>query len=261
VSGSTASRAGAIGAVARPGEGRRRAGFPYLRTIVLSLTAHAAVAGFLLSRAETRQRRRAISVAVADKEQKKPAAKPKPPAPPPPRPVAHRTTPKAAARPEPEVAEVKPSRATAAPVQTAVALSNADLGPGGIALPGTPKLEKAQPVKVASVSPDAPRRRIGHEAEAPCDEEPTRPEPVFKPEIEYTASARAEGIEGRLVLKLTISADGSVADVEVVSGVNEALDASAIATVKRWRFKPAMKCGRPVAGGVYKLAQRFELTD
>jgi TonB family protein len=148
----------------------------------------------------------------------------------------------------------------AAPVQTALALSNADLAPGGIAMAGTPKLEKAAPVKVASVSPDAPRRRIGHEAES-CDEEPSRPEPMFKPEIEYTAAARAEGIEGRLVLKLVIAADGSVAEVEVVSAVDPALDASAIATVKRWRFKPALRCGRPVAGGVYKLAQRFELTD
>jgi protein TonB len=215
------------------------------------------VAGLLLSRAETRQRHRAISVAVTDKQKKEPP-KPKPAPPPPPRPIAHRSIPKAA-RPEPEVAEVKPTR-SAAPVQTAVALSNADLAPGGIALAGTPKLDKASPVKVASVSPDAPRRRIGHEAES-CDEEPTRPEPVFKPEIEYTASARSEGIEGRLVLKLTIAADGSVAEVEVVSAVDPGLDASAIATVKRWRFKPAMKCGRPVAGGVYKLAQRFELTD
>jgi TonB family protein len=157
------------------------------------------------------------------------------------------------------VTESKPAR-TAAPVQTAVALSNADLAPGGIALSGTPKAG-LHPVKVASVSPDASRRRIGHEGDGPCDEEPTRPEPIFKPEIEYTAAARSEGIEGRLVLKLTIAADGSVAQAEVVSAVDPGLDASALATVKRWRFKPAMRCGRPVSGGVYKLAQRFELTD
>jgi protein TonB len=235
---------------------RRRAGSAYTRTVVLSLAVHAGVAGLLLSRAETRQRHKAISVAVADA--RKPEARPRPaPPPPPPRPVAHRSAPRVAA-PEPEVAAARPVHA--APVQTALALSNADLAPGGIAMAGTPKLEKAAPVKVASVSPDAPRRRIGHEAES-CDEEPSRPEPMFKPEIEYTAAARAEGIEGRLVLKLVIAADGSVAEVEVVSAVDPALDASAIATVKRWRFKPALRCGRPVAGGVYKLAQRFELTD
>jgi protein TonB len=222
------------------------------RTVILSLGVHAALAGFLLSRAETRQRHKAISVAVTDERKKE--DRPRPPPPPPPR-VA-----RVAPRPAPRAEEEAPApRVHAAPVQTQVALSNADLTPGGIALPGTPKAS-AHAVKVASVSPDAPRRRIGHEDQA-CDEEPSKPEPVFKPEIEYTAAARAEGVEGRLVLKLIIAADGSVSDVEVVSGVQEGLDASAIATVRRWRFKPAMKCGRPVGGGVYKLAQRFELTD
>jgi protein TonB len=163
------------------------------------------------------------------------------------------------------VAKAAPSAAPR-PVQTAVALSNADLAPGGIAVAGTPKLEKAAPVKVAGIVPGAPRHRLHEpgnpsEAEEACDEEPTKPVPVYKTEIEYTAAARAEGVEGRLVLALTIGADGSVIDVAVVSSVQESLDASAIATVKTWRFKPALKCGRPVAGGVFKFAQRFELTD
>jgi protein TonB len=243
--------------VTAPAPPERRIRIPYLRTIVLSMVTHAAIAGALLSRAETRKAHRAISVAVADAEKKH--VEPKAPPPPPPRPITHRSAPRPLAR-EPEVAEARPAR-TATPVQTALALSNADLAPGGIALAGTARLDRAAAVRVASVSPDAPRRRIGHETDANCDEEPTRPEPIFKPEIEYTAAARAEGIEGRLVLRLEIGADGSVRDVAVVSGVDAALDASAIATVKRWRFKPAMKCGRPVAGGVYKLAQRFELTD
>jgi protein TonB len=221
------------------------------RTVILSLGVHAVLAGVLLSRAETQKRHRAISVAVAETQKKKTEPKPRP-APPPPR-VARVSRP-APTRAEPEAAA---PRVHAAPVQTQVALSNADLAPGGIALPGTPRIAR---VKVASISADAPRRRIGHEDLA-CDEEPSKPEPVFKPEIEYTAAARAEGVEGRLVLKLIIAADGSVSDVDVVSGVEPALDASAIATVRRWRFKPAMRCGRPVGGGLYKLAQRFELTD
>jgi protein TonB len=132
------------------------------------------------------------------------------------------------------------------------ALSNADLAPGGIAMPGTPKADAhAAPVKVASVVPGAPRKRLHEPGGAPteeaCDEEPTKPEPVYKTEIEYTAAARAEGIEGRLVLKLIIAADGSVSDVEVVSSVEPALDAAAVAAVKQWRFKPALANNKPVA--------------
>ena len=37
--------------------------------------------------------------------------------------------------------------------------------------------------------------------------------------------------------------------------------AAAVAAVRRWRFKPAMMCGKPVAGGVYIVARRFELGD
>jgi protein TonB len=233
-------------------------------TVVVSLVLHAGVAFMLLTRAETKARHRAISVAVPD-EVKKKVAPPKPP-PPPPRPVAHvtaRPAPKVEA-PEPVVARTSAPRA--APVQTAVALSNADLAPGGIAVAGTPKLEKAAPVKVAGVDQGAPRHRLHepgspNQAEEACDEEPTKPVPVYKTEIEYTAAARAEGVEGRLLLALTIGADGSVTDVAVLSSVQESLDAAAIATAKTWRFKPALKCGKPVAGGLYKYAQRFELAD
>jgi hypothetical protein len=31
--------------------------------------------------------------------------------------------------------------------------------------------------------------------------------------------------------------------------------------VKQWRFKPALKCGKPVAGGTFVVARTFELTD
>jgi len=34
-----------------------------------------------------------------------------------------------------------------------------------------------------------------------------------------------------------------------------------VAAVKHWRFKPAMACGKAIAGGTYVLARRFELGD
>jgi protein TonB len=231
-------------------------------TVVISLLIHAGVAFALLTRAETKARHKAISVAVPDEVKKKPAP-PKPP-PPPPRPVAH-VTPKVA--PKPEAPEpVKASAPKAAPVQTAVALSNADLAPGGIAMAGTPKLEKAAPVKVAAVEPGAPRKRL-HEPGAPnqaeevCDEEPTKPVPLARTEVEYTAEARANNVEGHLVVTITVGADGAVTDVTIVNSVDPALDAAAVATIKTWRFKPALKCGKPVAGGIYKYGHRFELAD
>ncbi|HEX7843363.1 MAG TPA: TonB family protein, partial [Kofleriaceae bacterium] len=94
-----------------------------------------------------------------------------------------------------------------------------------------------------------------------CTEPPGKPEPTLKTDIEYTEAARAASIEGRLVLKVTVDAQGAVTDVVVVSSVDPALDAAAIATVKTWRFKPALACGKPVAGGQYTIARRFVLGD
>ena len=74
---------------------------------------------------------------------------------------------------------------------------------------------------------------------------------MYKTDIEYTASAKAEGIEGKLKLKLTIGADGSVTDVEVRGRRRAGAGRGRVAAVKQWRFKPAMKCGKPVAGGTF----------
>lgn len=237
------------------------------KTVVVSLLVHAGLAVFLLSRAETRQKRRAIAVAVTGTDKKKEEDKPKPPPPKPPPPRKPQApkpsaTPKA---PDPEPVAARAPKAAAAPVQTAVAMSNADLAPGGIALPGTPKGEpQAKPVRVAQAVPEEVKRRLkeskGNEEEN-CDEEPSKPEPVFKNEIEYTAAAREQGIEGKLKLRITVAADGSVSDVEVIAGLDPSLDAAAIAAAKQWRFKPAQKCGKAVGGGVYVVAQRFELAN
>ena len=63
------------------------------------------------------------------------------------------------------------------------------------------------------------------------------------------------------MLRITVGADGVVADVQVQSAVDPALDAAAVAAVKTWTFKPAMRCGKSMAGGVFTLARRFELGD
>src|SRR6185369_11118481 len=128
----------------------------------------------------------------------------------------------------------------------------------------------AAPAKVASAVSSSRTKRVrealgegpaagsGATGEAPCTEEPTKPAPVSKTEIEYTAAARAEGIEGKLKLRFIVAADGSVSDVEVLASVEPALDAAAVAAAKLWRFRPAMACGKPIDGGTYIYSQRFE---
>jgi len=234
-----------------------------LSTVVLSVGLHLGLAVGLVAVAQKRElRRRAISVAVQDEKKKV-----KPPTPPkPPKPIVR-----------PQIAKVEPvapraaaapvAHAAAAPVATNLSMSNAglDIGPG-IGLEGRAK--PAAATKVASAISERRTLRTREEAggggpDAPCQEEPTKPVPDVQVPIDYTLypQAQADGIEGKFRAQLAIDADGQVSDVVVVAGVEPSLDAAIIAALKRWRFKPAMACGKPVAGGLYKHAWVFELGD
>jgi protein TonB len=237
-------------------------------TIVASLAIHAAIAFAALHAAHEKKVRRATTVALAD--EKKPEKKPEPPKPPPPPPPKPKAAPPKVAptpAPAPEAAPPPTAAPTAAPVATDIAMTNdvgMDMGTGQKQHEETGKPEAVKP-KPAPASVKTP---VKVDQTAPqtsdsgaCTEPPGKPEPTLKTDIEYTEEARAAGVEGRLVLEVTVDADGNVTDVKVITGVDPALDASAIATVKTWRFKPAMACGKPVAGGTYRIARRFELGD
>lgn len=241
-------------------------------TIFASLAVHGVIAMAALSAAHDKQRRRATTVSLAE-PQKKPepeAKKPEPPKIEPPKPKP-RPRPAAAPPPAPEPAAAPAPVANAAPIQTDTVLSNEvgmDMGTGQRPrdeikpvhpAPAKPAPAHAPPPR-SPRSPDASDSTSGGQ-DAPCPEPPGKPEPTLRTEIEYTEEARAAGIEGRLVLKVTVDATGAVTRVDVVNGVDPALDAAAIATVKTWRFKPALACGKPVAGGQYTIARRFVLGD
>jgi periplasmic protein TonB len=245
-------------------------------TIVLSVLLHGGVAAAVINAAGPGSLKRTFSVQMTEMAKKKPEPKPKadkpqPPKPQPklkaagpaepPKPVANAPAPKLADAPEPKAA------VAAMPTLDNIEMSNADDGsPGGVVVPVARPAAAAAVRKVASMQAEAPRRPrrelgAGPQLDESCHEEPSKPEPVFKTEIEYTHAARAEGIEGKLTLRLTVGADGSVVNVEVLSSVSPELDAAAVAAVRQWRFKPAMACGKPVHGGIYKLNRRFELGD
>jgi TonB family protein len=194
------------------------------------------------------------------KPQEKPKDKPKPP-PPPPKHVEK--------APEPSPLKNAPSKApveTAAPVDSGLTMDNSnapgiDVGGKGPAQPKTTAPQHAGHEKPKEEKVLGAHAK-GNPEDDNCTEEPSKPAPLTKSnDIEYTQEARANGVEGRLILRLTIAADGTVADVQVVSSVDPTLDAAAVAAVKTWTFKPSMRCGKPMAGGVYTLARRFELGD
>ena len=69
---------------------------------------------------------------------------------------------------------------------------------------------------------------------------------LFKPTPAYTENARAQGIEGEVVLEVEFAASGEVRVLRVVRGLGHGLDESAVRAATQIRFKPAAEQGRPV---------------
>jgi TonB family protein len=234
-------------------------------TIIGSIVLHGVLALAAVLYDSGQKRHRSTTVMVVGAEKKKETPKKEEPPKPLPKRVAMRsresiptppTTP-VPVKPEPS----HPARSTAPP-QVGGDYSNTPAGPDDPNGVWDGKGERGRPGSGAPVGPTkvvTPRRTA---EEDPCQETPTKPQPLSRQtEIEYTQQARADGVEGRLVLKIIVGKDGAVMDVVVVSGVEPSLDAAAIAAVKTWVFKPAQRCGKQMGGGVFMYAHRFELGD
>jgi TonB family protein len=235
-------------------------------TVLVSMGLHVGLATGLVAVAQKREfKRKAISVAVTE-EKKKAKPQVKPPAP---KPIVR----PAVAKVAPVVAKAVESpshagKATAAPVVTNLSMSNAglDVGPGiGLQGRATPQ-QAASAVKVASAISERRTNRAKEEAaagDAPCQEEPTKPEALVKTALDYTLypQAQTDGIEGKFKARITVAASGEVANVEILAGIEPAFDAAIEAALRRWRFKPAMACGKPVGGGTFVVSRTFELGD
>jgi TonB family protein len=75
----------------------------------------------------------------------------------------------------------------------------------------------------------------------------TMPRAVYSPSPPYPDSARKSKLVGNVLVQVTVGADGLVKDAKVLRSLSEDLDRAALATVKVWRFEPALKDGLPVA--------------
>jgi len=73
------------------------------------------------------------------------------------------------------------------------------------------------------------------------------PKEIYAPEPEYSEEARKVKHMGTVVLQLVVGSDGNPRDIRVVRTLGLGLDEKAIEAVKKWRFEPAKKDGKPVA--------------
>ena len=134
---------------------------------------------------------------------------------------------------------------------TAAAKGEADAGSPA---PGTAK-DAAAPGDSGSTSAEAPAASAPEEA--PAEEAP----PAFEGPVllesatpAYPQAARDRGVQGDVVLLLTVGPDGAVRDAAVESSPDELLSLASLEAARRLRFRPAREHGEPVA---VQLRYRF----
>jgi len=77
----------------------------------------------------------------------------------------------------------------------------------------------------------------------------------------YPESARSEGREGRVLLRVLVDDQGRTKSVEInVSSGSEALDRAAAEAIKRWRFHPA-RYGDKAVESWLRIPIEFRLAD
>ena len=73
----------------------------------------------------------------------------------------------------------------------------------------------------------------------------TPAEILSKPIPIYTDEARANRIEGEVLLEVVFEASGKLRVLRVVHGLGHGLDDSAVRAAEQIRFKPALRNGQP----------------
>jgi len=74
----------------------------------------------------------------------------------------------------------------------------------------------------------------------------TAPVVLFKPEPEYSEDARKAKYQGTVLLYIQVDTGGKAINVKVLKSLGLGLDEKAMEAVKKWRFKPGTKDGKPV---------------
>jgi periplasmic protein TonB len=79
----------------------------------------------------------------------------------------------------------------------------------------------------------------------------SKPDVLYAPEAEFSEEARKAKFSGNVEVYLFVDADGKPSHIRVVRGVGMGLDEKAIEAVRQYKFKPAMKDGKPVQVDLY----------
>ncbi len=84
------------------------------------------------------------------------------------------------------------------------------------------------------------------------------PKVLHRVDARYTREARANGIQGTVLIEVAVDETGKPENVSVLSPIGFGLDSRAMDAVRQWTFRPALKEGRAVRG-VTTVEVRFRI--
>lgn len=177
------------------------------------------------------------------------------PRPAPRKPVARTTapTPRKSVPVPPKVAPKPLERRVKAPIPSLPA------APSALAVPAASSTSSRTAVPATSAAgtaalPPAPPA-------PPAETRPSIPAYAHNPAPDYPQSARWEGEEGTVLLRVLVNGSGLPEKITVArSSGYTSLDRAAEKAVQQWRFTPGTRDGKPVAMQV-EIPIRFRLTD
>lgn len=79
----------------------------------------------------------------------------------------------------------------------------------------------------------------------------SKPVLLFEPDAEFSEEARKAKFSGNVEVHCVVDETGHTSRINVTRGVGLGLDEKAVEAVRQYRFKPAMKDGKPVKVDVY----------
>jgi TonB family protein len=100
--------------------------------------------------------------------------------------------------------------------------------------------------EATEVSETAEMQQTEKHVESRKDASLPTPVPLHTVAPEYPESAKSEGIQGTVFVKLLVDTTGHVAEAEVLKSAHPDLDKAAVEAARQWEFEVAEFVDRPV---------------
>lgn len=119
-----------------------------------------------------------------------------------------------------------------------------------------PEAPPAPPAPPPTVQPSAAISETAYRAGGDV----SAPRLVYKIEPDYTQEAQAAHLEGMVAIAIVVSTEGIATEIKLVKSLDKGLDGKAIEAVRKWRFEPGRKNGKPVPV-IANIEINFRLLD